>query len=84
MYIDIPSSLMMYPIPYPSAATGPKPNSLRAGFPQFEVERMDVPSVAQPGSVKRVGILVNSCNGGEVPGDEVIPFGRGSMFCSCR
>jgi hypothetical protein len=58
-YIDIPSSLMMYPIPYPSAVTGPKPNSLRAGLPQFEVERMDVPRVAHPGSVKIAGILSN-------------------------
>ena len=54
-YTEIPSSLMIYPIPYPSAATGPNPNSLRAGFPQFDVDRIEVPSVDQPGSVKMAG-----------------------------
>lgn len=84
-YTDIPSSLIMYPIPYPSAATGPKPNNLRAGLPQFEVERMDVPSVAQPESVKILGILVSLCEGGvEEVLEEVIPFGRGSRLRSCR
>jgi hypothetical protein len=63
-YMDIPSSLMMYPIPYPSATTGPKPNNLRAGLPQFEVERMDVASVAHPGSVKIPGTFVSLCDGG--------------------
>lgn len=56
-HIDIPSSLMIYPIPYPSAATGPKPNSLNAGLPQFEVDKIDVDRSAQPGSVKISGIL---------------------------
>ena len=55
-YTDIPSSLMIYPIPYPSAATGPNPNRRSAGFPQFDVDRIDVLSSAQPGSVKIAGI----------------------------
>ena len=46
---------MMYPIPYPSAATGPKPNSRNAGFPQLDVDKMDVLSVRHPGSVKIAG-----------------------------
>ena len=49
-HTEIPSSLMIYPIPYPSAATGPKPNSLNAGFPQFDVDNIDVFSVAHPPS----------------------------------
>jgi len=44
--MEIASSLIMYPKPNPSAATGPKPNRRKAGLPQFEVERMDVPSRA--------------------------------------
>lgn len=51
----IPFSLMIYPIPYPSAATGPKPNKRSAGFPQFEVDKMDVLSRFQPGSAKIAG-----------------------------
>ena len=43
---------MIYPIPYPSAATGPNPNSRNAGLPQFDVDRMDVLRSDQPGSVK--------------------------------
>ena len=43
---------MMYPIPNPSAATGPNPNSLSAGFPQLDVERMDRLRRCQPWSVK--------------------------------
>ena len=43
-YTEIPSSLMIYPIPYPSAATGPNPNNLKAGFPQLLVDKMDVPN----------------------------------------
>ena len=58
MYTEIPSSLIMYPIPYPSAATGPNPNSLKAGLPQLDVERMEVPRRAHPGSVYIEGILV--------------------------
>ena len=46
---------MMYPIPYPSAATGPNPNRRSAGFPQFEVERIERPSTCQPLSVKIAG-----------------------------
>jgi len=57
-YKESRSSLMIYPIPYPSAATGPNPNSLSAGFPQFEVERIDVPSVSHPPSVNIHGILL--------------------------
>ena len=45
----------MYPIPKPSAATGPKPNSRSAGFPQFEVERMDRFKMCHPLSVKMAG-----------------------------
>ena len=56
-YTEIPSSLIIYPIPYPSAATGPNPNSLNAGLPQLDVERIDVPSRAHPGSVNIEGIL---------------------------
>jgi hypothetical protein len=41
-YMEMPSSLMIYPMPYPSAATGPKPNKRRAGLPQLEVERIEV------------------------------------------
>lgn len=43
---------MMYPMPYPSAATGPNPKSRSAGFPQLDVLRMDVLRSDQPGSVK--------------------------------
>jgi len=50
-----PSSLMIYPRPYPSAATGPKPNKRSAGLPQFEVERIDMPRVDQPPSRKTSG-----------------------------
>ena len=55
--IEILSSLMMYPMPYPSPVTGPNPNNLSAGFPQFEVDKTDVDSNAQPGSVKMLGIV---------------------------
>jgi hypothetical protein len=64
MYIEIPSSLIIYPIPYPSAATGPNPNSLRAGFPQFDVEMIEVLNVAQPGSLKIAGILLRATGRG--------------------
>ena len=57
MQIDIPSSLMMYPIPYPSGVTGPNPNRRRAGLPQLEVERTDVPRRLYPGSVNIEGTL---------------------------
>ena len=51
-HTEMPSSLMIYPIPNPSAATGPNPNSLSAGFPQLDVERMDRLRRCQPWSVK--------------------------------
>jgi hypothetical protein len=54
-YIEMPSSLMIYPMPYPSAATGPKPNRRRAGLPQLEVERIEVFKTLQPWSVKMPG-----------------------------
>lgn len=53
--MEMASSLIMYPIPNPSDATGPKPNSRKAGFPQFDVERMLVLSKPQPGSVNIAG-----------------------------
>ena len=46
---------MMYPIPYPSAVTGPKPNRRNAGFPQFDVERIDRLRMSHPLSVKIAG-----------------------------
>jgi hypothetical protein len=55
--MEIPSSLIIYPMPYPSLATGPNPNNLSAGFPQLEVDKIDVDSKAQPGSVKMLGIV---------------------------
>jgi len=54
-YREIPSSLMIYPIPKPSAAVGPNPNTRNAGFPQFSVEKIDVPNSAQPGPVNMAG-----------------------------
>ena len=54
-YIDIASSLMMYPIPKPSEATGPNPNRRRAGLPQLEVDKMLVLIRCQPGSVNKLG-----------------------------
>jgi len=53
----IPFSLMMYAIPYPSAVTGPKPRNRNAGFPLFEVHKMEVFSRFQPGSAKIAGRL---------------------------
>lgn len=38
-YTEMPSSLMVYPIPYPSAATGPKPKRRSGGLPQLESRR---------------------------------------------
>lgn len=55
-YIDIPPSLIIYPIPYPPAATGPKPNNLSAGLPQFEVDKIEVDNSVHPGSAKIAGI----------------------------
>jgi hypothetical protein len=86
-YTEIPSSLMIYPIPYPSAATGPNPNNLSAGLPQFDVDKMDMPSCAHPGSVKIAGILVILCSGAVFDSGDgaVIPFGCDSgLFKSCR
>lgn len=54
-YTETPSSLMIYPIPYPSAATGPKPNNLSAELPQLEVDMMEVLRIDQPWSVKMEG-----------------------------
>ena len=54
-YTEMPSSLMMYPIPYPSAATGPNPNSRNAGFPQLDVDRIERFRTCQPASVKIAG-----------------------------
>jgi hypothetical protein len=51
-YTLIPFSLMIYPMPYPSAATGPNPNRRNAGFPQFEVDKIEVLRRFQPGSAK--------------------------------
>ena len=53
--MEMPSSLMIYPMPYPSAATGPKPNKRRAGLPQLEVERIEVFKTLHPLSVKMLG-----------------------------
>ena len=50
-------TLMMYPNPNPSAATGPKPKSRKAGFPQFEVLMIDEPNFPYPGSLNSSGIL---------------------------
>ena len=47
-------------MPKPSSATGPKPNNLRAGLPQLDVERMDVFSKLQPGSVKIAGSILRT------------------------
>ena len=54
-HTETPSSFTIYPIPYPSAATGPNPNSLNAGFPQLDVDNIDVLRSCHPGSVKIVG-----------------------------
>ena len=54
-YIDILSSLIMYPMPNPSCATGPKPNNLNAGLPQLDVERMLVFNTVHPGSTNIEG-----------------------------
>jgi hypothetical protein len=40
-YTPIPFSLMIYPMPYPSAATGPNPNRRNAGLLQFEVGKIE-------------------------------------------
>ena len=54
-YTEIPSSLIIYPMPYPSATTGPNPNR---GFPHLDVERIEVSESAHPGSVNIVGKCV--------------------------
>ena len=46
---------MMYPMPYPSAATGPNPNRRNAGFPQFDVDSTEWLMTCHPGSVKTAG-----------------------------
>ena len=48
-------------MPYPSGVTGPKPNSLKAGFPQLDVESTLVPRRLYPGSVKIAGTWIFSC-----------------------
>lgn len=53
--MEIPSSLILYPIPCPSAATGPNPNNLIAGFPQLLVDKIDVLSKLHPESVNIAG-----------------------------
>lgn len=54
-HIDKPSSLIIYPIPNPFEATGPNPNSLNAGLPQLEVDKIDVLREAHPESEKIIG-----------------------------
>jgi hypothetical protein len=66
--MDMPSSLMMYPMPNPSCATGPKPNNLNAGLPQFDVERMLVFNTDHPGSVNIAG-SVRLADGGDRGGE---------------
>jgi hypothetical protein len=73
-HMEMPSSLMMYPIPYPSAVTGPNPNNRKAGLPQFEVDKIDVFRRLQPGSVKMDG--KGSLSHGEGTGSS----GDGSKF----
>ena len=77
VYIEMPSSLMIYPMPYPSAATGPKPNKRRAGLPQLEVERIEVFRTLQPLSVKILGN--EPLTGGRGTGSS----SEGSRFPSC-
>jgi hypothetical protein len=56
--MEIPSSLIIYPMPYPSLTTEPNPNNLSAGLLQFfEVDKIDIDSNAQPGSVKILDIV---------------------------
>lgn len=55
---DNPSSLIIYPIPYPSLSVGPNPNRRNAGFPQLDVERIAWFSRTHPASSKIAGILV--------------------------
>jgi hypothetical protein len=50
------SSLIMYPIPKPSAHVGPNPKWRRHGLPQFEVDRTVVLILSQPGSLKMAGV----------------------------
>ncbi len=58
-------------MPYPYAATGPKPKSRRAGLPQLDVERIEVFKTDHPWSVKMLG-----------RGLEIAPFplGLASLF----
>jgi hypothetical protein len=60
---------MIYPKPYPSPAVGPKPNSLSAGLPQFDVDKMDVLRSSHPGSVNIEGILLLGGHGTGSSGD---------------
>jgi hypothetical protein len=62
--MEMPSSLIIYPMPYPSAATGPKPNKRRAGLPQLEVERIEVFKTCQPWSVNILGNVPLTGGGG--------------------
>jgi len=78
---------MIYPIPKPSAAVGPNPNRRNAGFPQFEVDKIDVPNSAQPGSVnmagRRVGLYPVSGSKGTGSGADTPCFSL-LWFCKCR
>lgn len=59
---------MIYPIPNPSCATGPNPNSLNAGFPQFDVDKILVLSKDQPPSVNNAGSCRREASEGEAEG----------------
>lgn len=79
-HIEIPSTLIIYPIPYPSAATGPNPNNLSAGLPQLLVDKIDVLSKLYPGSVNIAG-SVRWCGSpfGDLGGDDAVTGGRGRL-----
>ena len=83
-YIDNPSSLIIYPIPYPSAATGPNPNSLNAGFPQFDVDKIDVLNTLHPGSVNIDGsaLLFKLFDDVDLPSSEAAEESSSSSRCT--
>lgn len=83
-YMEIMSSLMIYPIPNPSAATGPNPNNLSAGLPQLEVERILVLSNPQPGSLKISGRESFADEDDEEDVDDVSLAGGGSLISRWR
>lgn len=84
--IEIPSSLMIYPIPYPSPVTGPNPNNLSAGLPQFEVDKIDVDNNPQPGSVKILGMvslsLLEAGTGSSGSGSRLPDISRWRRHCN--